>query len=132
MAVEGLVGESDKAIFAVWQQEEQVLVMLKERSVAGSLWIVEAHRVRVRSIQRVRADGQMPVREEKFVGDTLRTSRVNFFGARGERALTIGPGNEAGWAGCCVWRGNLGSFILTKSFRLVSLLVFGGVIGSYR
>ncbi len=43
-------------------------------------------------------DGQMPVCEQEFVGSTLRTSRVNFLGARGiEAVLAIDHtrGNQA-------------------------------------
>jgi hypothetical protein len=32
-------------------------------------------------------DGQMPVCEQEFVGSTLRTTRVNFLGARGIEAV---------------------------------------------
>jgi len=43
-------------------------------------------------------DGQMPVCEQEFVGSTLRTTRVNFLGARGiEAVLTVDHtrGNQA-------------------------------------
>jgi hypothetical protein len=32
-------------------------------------------------------DGQMPVCEQEFAGSTLRTTRVNFLGARGIEAV---------------------------------------------